>query len=129
MKDVISENNGEIYHPTLIMTEENEVVDWSCDCRFMSFEYWTKNNLNKVKTICRHILKVLAEAEKLPPEKWQTGRNLKIMITFINTPAFDKECQDLLQKVEKNYVSPNSEKKTLTMENGEQKQPIGKVEE
>jgi len=73
-------NKGEIHEPTLLL-EGNKLVKFSCTCRFMAYDYWSKK-FQASGTICWHILKICAEEGIELPEKNKTERNLKIMKTF-----------------------------------------------
>lgn len=82
-KDVTNKK-GKTYNVKLIYDEEDrELIDFSCYCRFMSFDFWSKK-FQQLGTICRHILQACAEENITLPQKYQTDRNLKIIETFNN---------------------------------------------
>jgi len=74
------ESKGESYS-VIIKLEGDEIIDMLCDCRFMSFDFWSQKNQER-KTLCRHILKVLAKNNLELPIKYKTERNLKLMEKF-----------------------------------------------
>jgi len=79
-KQVKSKKTKEIYS-VLLTYDEGNLIDFSCTCRFMSFDYWSKK-YQASGTICRHILQVCTDEGIELPEKNKTERNLRIMKTF-----------------------------------------------
>lgn len=77
----ITNNKGEKYSIILEIDEDRNLLKFSCDCRYMSFDYWSKKNQAR-KTICRHILQSLKEEKIDLPERFKTNRNIKLMESF-----------------------------------------------
>ena len=78
-KDIVN-NKGEKYSVILILKNE-QIIDMLCDCRYMSFDFWTKTNQIR-KSVCRHILQAIAEEKLTLPVEYQTERNLKLIKKF-----------------------------------------------
>ena len=78
----VTNNKGEVYEPTFIL-RGNKLVDFSCTCRFMSYDYWSKK-FQASGTLCRHILKVCEDEGIELPDKNKTERNFRIMESFKN---------------------------------------------
>lgn len=79
-KDIVN-NKGKVYNVKITFDETRTMIDFSCYCRFMSFDFYSKK-FQALGTICRHILQVCAEEKINLPKKYQTPRNIKLMETF-----------------------------------------------
>lgn len=79
----VKNKKGEVYSVMLTLTDDGEVVleKSGCDCVFMSWFVFGGQWKNK-KTLCRHMLQVLAEEELMLPKEYQTERNLKLIETL-----------------------------------------------
>ena len=71
---------GETYSIRLTV-EENILVDQSCTCRYMSFDFWSKKNQER-GTLCRHIIEAVVDNGVELPEKYKTPRNLTLIQAF-----------------------------------------------
>ena len=80
-----TDKNGEKYSQW-IEVEDDKALSWNCTCKFSSFYGWSRKNQER-KTICRHLLKMMAKHNLYLPEEYQTERNMNLIEKFIN----DKE--------------------------------------
>jgi len=70
-------------YPLWIESEGREVVDFNCTCKFSSFYCFSKK-FQQRKTICRHILKVIAKLGLTLPKEFRTERNMGLIEKYIN---------------------------------------------
>ena len=134
---------GKVYSTGIEINDKGEVINYTCSCYHGSVGFWTKKNVAIYKTICKHILSLIAKTsivlnKKLDlPDHFKTEENIKKIERFIKSDELVSKCnlQHLLYtqvqlknlKSEKNSDLVKLEAKTPCMEKEDQKCQHGKA--